>query len=104
MGRGIAHPGDELRDQGERIDFLLLNAGASSKDARFNSGGVETTYASTLIGHHVMAMRALGDGVLSPNARIVIAGSEGARGNMPGMKLHDLNRIAADDFDGDMVG
>ena len=95
---------DELRDRGERIDFLLLNAGASAKDARFNSGGVETTYASTLIGHHVMAMRTLGDGVLSPNARIVIAGSEGARGNMPGMNLHDLNRIAADDFDGDLVG
>ena len=95
---------DELRDRGERIDFLLLNAGASAKDARFNSDGVEMSYASSLIGHHVMAMRTLGDGVLTPNARIVIAGSEGARGNMPGMNLHDLDRIAADDFDGDLVG
>jgi NAD(P)-dependent dehydrogenase (short-subunit alcohol dehydrogenase family) len=94
---------DALRDRGERIDFLLLNAGASAKDARFNSDGVEITYASTLIGHHVMAMRALGDGLLSPTARIVIAGSEGARGNMPGMSVHDLNQVAADDFAGDLI-
>ena len=94
---------DELRDRGERIDFLLLNAGASAKDARFNSDGVEITYASTLIGHHVMAMRTLGDGVLSSHARIVIAGSEGARGNMPGMNVHDLNRIAAEHSAGDLV-
>ncbi len=94
---------DQLRDRGERIDFLLLNAGASAQDARFNSKGVEITYASTLIGHHVMAMRTLGDGVLSPNARIVIAGSEGARGNMPGMNVHDVNQIAADGFAGDRV-
>lgn len=94
---------DELRDRGEQIDFLLLNAGASSKDPRFNSGGVEVTYASTLVGHHVMAMRTLDDGVLSPHARIVIAGSEGARGNMPGMTVHDLHRIAADHSEGDLV-
>jgi len=94
---------DELRKRAARIDFLLLNAGASGMDPQLNSDGVEITYASTLIGHHVMTMRALGDGILSPNARIVIAGSEGARGNMPGMKVHDLDRIAADDFGGDRV-
>ena len=94
---------DELRDRGETIDFLLLNAGGSAKDARYNSDGVEITYASTLIGHHVMAMRALGDGVLSPHARIVIAGSEGARGNMPGMSVHDFSQIAADSSAGDLV-
>ena len=33
-------------------------------------------------------MRALGDRVLSPHARIVIAGSAGARGTMPGMSVH----------------
>jgi NAD(P)-dependent dehydrogenase (short-subunit alcohol dehydrogenase family) len=94
---------DELRNRGERIDFLLFNAGASGKDPQLNSDGVEITYASTLIGHHVMTMRTLADGVLAPKARIVIAGSEGARGNMPGMKVHDLDRIAADDFGGDRV-
>ena len=94
---------DELRERGERIDFLLLNAGASGKDAKFNSDGVEVTYASTLIGHHVLTMRAIGDKLLSPTARIVIAGSEGARGNMPGMAVHDIERIAADHFSGDRI-
>jgi NAD(P)-dependent dehydrogenase (short-subunit alcohol dehydrogenase family) len=94
---------DELRNRGARIDFLLLNAGASSKDAAFNSDGVEITYASTLVGHHVMTMRAFADGLLSPNARIVIAGSEGARGNMPGMNVYDIEQIAADSYGGDRV-
>jgi NAD(P)-dependent dehydrogenase (short-subunit alcohol dehydrogenase family) len=91
----------ELHAQGETIDFLLLNAGASGKDANYNSAGVEVTYASTLIGHHVLTMRALEHGLLSPNARIVIAGSEGARGNMPGMPVHNIAQLAADHFDGD---
>jgi NAD(P)-dependent dehydrogenase (short-subunit alcohol dehydrogenase family) len=89
-----------LAELGGTIDFLLLNAGASSKEPRFNSDGVETTYASTLIGHHVLTLRALEQGLLAPQARIVIAGSEGARGNMPGMRVHDVAGIAADHFEG----
>ena len=94
---------DVLRDQGESIDFLLLNAGATGKDPQRNSDGVEITYASTLIGHHTLTMRMLEDGLLSTKARIVIAGSEGARGNMPGMPVHDINKISADHFGGDLV-
>jgi len=94
---------DQLRDRGRRIDFLLLNAGASSKDPTLNSDGLEITYASTLLGHHVLTMRALADGLLTSRARIVIAGSEGARGNLPGMKVHDIARIADERFDGDRV-
>ena len=94
---------DELVKRGARVDFLLLNAGASSKDPSFNSDGIEITYASTLVGHHVLTMRALADGLLAPDARIVIAGSEGARSNMPGMNVHDIGQIASDSFGGDMV-
>jgi NAD(P)-dependent dehydrogenase (short-subunit alcohol dehydrogenase family) len=93
----------ELRERGEQIDFLLLNAGASGKDPSYNSDGVETTYASTLVGHHVLTMGALEHGLLTPNARIVIAGSEGARGNMPGMSVHDIESIADESFGGDRV-
>lgn len=90
-----------LAELGGTIDFLLLNAGATSKEPRFNADGVEATYASTLVGHHVLSMRALERGLLAPQARIVIAGSEGARGNMPGMRVHDVAGIAADHFGGD---
>jgi NAD(P)-dependent dehydrogenase (short-subunit alcohol dehydrogenase family) len=95
--------GDELKARGAQIDFLLLNAGASSKDKKFNSAGVEITYASTLIGHHALTMRTLEHGLLAPKARIVIAGSEGARGNLPGMPMHDVQKIASEGFGGDRV-
>ena len=94
---------DELREAGEKIDFLLLNAGATGTQPQFNSDGVEITWASTLVGHHVMTMRMLGDELLSPSARIVIAGSEGSRGNFPGMKVHDIGKVANELFDGDRV-
>ena len=94
---------DELRDRGGTIDFLLLNAAASGGNPQFNSDGVEITWASTLVGHHVMTMRLLGDKILGPGARIVIAGSEGARGNLPTMKVHDVGKVADDLFGGDRV-
>jgi NAD(P)-dependent dehydrogenase (short-subunit alcohol dehydrogenase family) len=94
---------EQLRERADQLDFLLLNAGASSKDASYNSDGVETTYASTLVGHHVLTMRALEYGLLAPQARIVIAGSEGARGDLPGMSVHDIGEIADKSFDGDRV-
>lgn len=93
----------DLKVKGARIDFLLLNAGASKKEPTFNSSGVEITYASTLVGHHVLTMKALEMGLLSDHARIVIAGSEGARGNMPGMGVHDVQEIANEAFDGNVA-
>jgi len=92
---------DELASRGEVIDFLLLNAGASPKVAAFTSQGYEITYASTLIGHHVLTVGALAHGLLGPHARIVIAASEGSRGNMPGMGLQDVGKLAAKHHDGD---
>lgn len=92
---------DQLRERGAIIDFLLLNAGATGAQPRFNSDGVEITWASTLVGHHVMAMRTLGDEILSPTARIVITGSEGARGSIPGMQVHDIEKVANERYDGD---
>ena len=94
---------DRLRGDGVVVDMLLLNAGATAAQAQFNSDGVEITWASTLVGHHVMAMRMLGDGLLSATAHIVIAGSEGARGTVPGMKVHDFVKVANERFVGDRV-
>lgn len=92
---------ETLRERGTPIDVLVLNAGASSGERRFNADGVELTYASTLVGHHVLTMRLLELGALGPHARIIIAGSEGARGNMVGMKVHDVAAIAEQNFGGD---
>ncbi len=94
---------EELMARGTFIDGLVLNAGASSADPRFNSDEVELTYASTLVGHHVLTLRLLQAGLLAEHARIIIAGSEGARGDLPGMKVHDIAALAEASFGGDMA-
>ncbi len=97
--------GDELVKRQDTIDLLILNAGMSTGASPvYNSDGVELTFASTLIGHHVLTMRLLENQLLSERARIVIAGSEGARGDvpMPGMKIPDFVEFSDEHFDGDL--
>ena len=63
--------------------------------------GVEIAWASTLVGHHVLTMRMLESGLLSSDAHILITGSEGARSNMPGMNVHDIDGVAKTHHAGD---
>jgi len=93
---------ERIIDAGEQIDVLLLNAGvAPSKDLVKTPEGVEATVAATLIGHHALTMRLLEAGTLSDHARIVIAGSEAARGDVPMFKPVDVDALAAEKFNGD---
>lgn len=86
-----------------QIDVLVLNAGMSSgTEAAFNSEGIELTFASTLYGHHILTMSLLNNKKLSADAHIIIAGSEGARGEMPTMNVPDFNDFAATHFAGDL--
>lgn len=85
------------------VDLLLLNAGAGlSSEIVRNSDGIDITFASTLIGHHRMTMQMLAGGLLSDHTRIIIACSEAARGDAPGMKVFDLASTAREHFDGDL--
>jgi NAD(P)-dependent dehydrogenase (short-subunit alcohol dehydrogenase family) len=90
----------ELASRGAVVDFLVLNAGASGARPSFNADGVELTWASTLVGHHVLTMGMLASGLLAVDAHILIAGSEGARG-MPGMTVHDIDKVAQERHGGD---
>jgi len=85
---------DELVKRGNQIDALLLNAGMVSGEAVAKSvDGLEISFASSIIGHHVMMMRLLDADFLSEDARVVIAGSEAARNDLPammGMQLYDF--------------
>lgn len=93
---------ERIIDGGLTIDVLLLNAGvAPSKDLVKTPDGVEATVAATLIGHHALTMRLLEAEVLSDHARIVIAGSEAARGDVPMFKPVDVDALAAEEFSGD---
>ena len=86
-----------------RVDVLILNAGMTTAGTpTYNSNGVELTFASTLIGHHALVMRLLAENRLTEHARIIIAGSEAARGNIPGMSMPDFHALANEYFDGSL--
>ncbi len=84
-----------LVKQGRPVDFLLLNAGlVPYKQRVITAAGVEASQAP-LIGHHQLTVGLLNANLLSPNARIVIAGAEPARGGVPMFKYTDLPEFAA---------
>ncbi len=85
----------ELVKRGSQIDFLLLNAGLVPTGKRVvTAAGVETAQAP-LIGHHQLAVGLLGASLLSTIARIVIAGAEPARGDVPLFSFTDVAAFAA---------
>ena len=80
----------KLIKRGQTIDFLLLNAGMVPGKARvITEAGVEASEAP-LIGHHQLTVGLLRANLLSPNARIVIASAEPARGGVPMFKYTDV--------------
>src|SRR5271154_619760 len=80
---------------GRPIDFLLLNAGmVPGKKRVITAAGVEAAQAP-LIGHHQLTVGLLRANLLSPNARLVIAGAEPARGDVPMFSLTDVTALAA---------
>ena len=93
----------ELIQRGGKIDVLLLNAGrAPTKDMVKSAQGFEGTVASMLVGHHLLTSRLLEADLLSDKARIIISGSEAARGNVPTFHPLDVDAFAAEHFDGNL--
>ncbi|RKT13323.1 NADPH-protochlorophyllide oxidoreductase [Paraburkholderia sp. RAU2J] len=93
----------ELVKRGRPIDFLLLNAGMVPGKARvITAAGVEASQAP-LIGHHQLTVGLLRANLLSPNARIVIAGAEPARGGVPLFRYTDVDAFAAKYHQGDLT-
>lgn len=93
----------ELAGRGETFDTLLLNAGMVSGNEMVRTiDGIEMTFASSLVGHHQLTMRLLDDELLAPMARIVIAGSEAARGDVPTFNPTNLAELAGKHFENDL--
>jgi NAD(P)-dependent dehydrogenase (short-subunit alcohol dehydrogenase family) len=91
----------ELIKRGRPIDFLLLNAGlVPGKKRVLTAAGIEAS-KTPLIGHHQLTVGLLRASLLSPNARIVIAGSEAARGDVPLFSYTDVAALAAKKYQGD---
>ena len=93
----------ELVKRGRPIDFLLLNAGMVPGKARvITAAGIEASEAP-LIGHHQLTVGLLRANLLGPDARIVIAGAEPARGGVPMFKYTDVPAFAAEYYRGDQT-
>jgi len=91
----------ELVRVGRPIHFLLLNAGwIGGKNRVLTAAGIEATQAP-LIGHHQLTIGLLRANLLSPTARIIIAGSEAARGDVPLFPYTDVAALATMHFKGD---
>ena len=91
----------ELVKRGWPIDFLLLNAGIMGRKERvLTAAGIEMSEAP-LIGHHQLTVGLLRANLLSPDARIVIASSEAARGDVPLFSYTDVAALAATQYHGD---
>lgn len=101
--QSVAAAIDALVDAGNQISALLLNAGmVGGSELVHTAENVEITFASSLIGHHQLTMGLLDADLVAPNARIVIAGSEAARGDVPTFTPVDLPSYAAEHFEGDL--
>ena len=99
----VEEAASKLVDSGHRFDTLILNAGlAPRSEPAFAQDGLETTVTSSLVGHHVLTTRLLDAGLVNEDARIVIAGSEAARGDVPTFKPVDLRQMASEHFGGDL--
>lgn len=93
----------ELSERGHEIDTAILNAGMVGNGTLDRTpDGFEVTMASSLVGHHVLTMLLLENGLLAPRARIVIAGSEAARGDVPTFTPTDVRGLADSRFDGNL--
>ena len=99
----VEEAANELARRGEKIDVLILNAGvAPNKDLVKTEDGLEATVSSTLVGHHLLTARLMEKGLLGSQARIVIAGSEAARGDVPTFHPADIAEFAAEHFEDDL--
>ena len=87
-------------------DTLLLNAGVvPGNEVRRTSDGFEESFAASIVGHHILANRLIEAGLVPDGARIVIAGSEAANGDLPKMmdaELYDFATGEGTDFGPDL--
>jgi len=91
----------ELAKRGRPIDFLLLNAGMVPGKKRVLTAACIEASQAPLIDHHQLTVGLLRAKLLSPNARIVIAGAEPARGGVPLFRYTDVPAFAANYHQGD---
>ena len=98
----IKNAAQSLAKRGLGIDFIVFNAGiVGANEIQRTSDGVEKTFSSSVIGHHIFLAQMIENKLVARRAKIVISGSEAARGDLPGMALTDIPAFADQYFNGD---
>ena len=98
----------ELIERGTAIDALLLNAGLIPGDQLTKTDdGLEVSFATSILGHHILTVRLLEADLIAPGAAVILVGSEGATGDLPAMfemQLYDFVLGAPVEFGTDLPG
>lgn len=92
-----------VNENGASLGTVILNAGrVGGASLERTANEEEITFASSLTGHHRLTMALLDAGALASSARIIIAGSEAARGDVPTFNPVQLSDVAKE-YNGDLV-
>lgn len=93
----------ELIDVGVPFNAVILNAGVLPKDTvEITRDGYDIGYGASLVGNHRFVTQLLGAGLIATNGRIVVAGSEAARGDVSGVRLPDYRGISNSNYGGNI--
>lgn len=76
-----------FKEEESRLDVLINNAGISSRSKKLNDAGVELTFATNVLGHHILTKLLIDFLEKSAPSRIINVASEYAGG----LDLNDIN-------------
>ena len=78
-----------LEERGLRIDVLVNNVGIQKRDQIITKEGLETSFATNILGHYLLTRELLNRNILSENATVIEV-SSGGMYNHP-LNVKDLN-------------
>ncbi|MEO7242238.1 MAG: SDR family NAD(P)-dependent oxidoreductase [Variovorax sp.] len=82
---------DRLQARGVRVDVLVNNVGIQKRDQILTKEGIETSFATNILGHYLLTRELLERDLLSPNAAVIEVSSGGMYNHA--MVPKDLNII-----------
>lgn len=80
---------ERLAQRGLKFDVLVNNVGIQKKDQTLTSEGIETSFATNILGHYLLTRELLDSGLLKDDCTVIEVASGGMYNHM--MVVDDLN-------------